>query len=339
MIDEPKGRRGGMVRAEKLSPAERREIAQKAAAARWSEKMPTAAFGSNDRPLKVGDLEIPCYVLDDGRRVIVQRGMMTALDMSQGTAGRGGGDRLAKFVATKSISSFVGTQLQELINSPILFKVPNGSTAYGYEATVLADLCEAVLSARKEGLLHYQQAHIAERCEILVRAFAKVGIVALVDEATGYQGVRPQDALQRYLEMVLRKELAAWAKRFPDEFYENIYKLRGWHWPGMKVNRYSVVAKYTRDLVYDRLAPSLLEELEKKNPKTASGARKARFHQWLTDDVGHPLLAQHLHSLIMFQRLAIANGYGWNRFVKMVDAVMPKKGDTMELPLTHPEGP
>ena len=74
-------------------------------------------------------------------------------------------------------------------------------------------------------------------------ALAKTGIVALVDEATGYQEVRPEDALAAYLEKVIRKELAAWVKRFPDEFYENIYKLKGWVWPGMQKNRYSVVAR------------------------------------------------------------------------------------------------
>ena len=166
----------------------------------------------------------------------------------------------------------------------------------------------------------------------MIRALAHVGIVALVDEATGYQEVRPRDALQAYLETIISKELAAWTKKFPDEFYENIYKLKGWKWPGMQKNRFSVVAYYTRDLVYERIAPSLLNELEAKTPKDEKGKRKNKFHQWLTEDVGNPMLAQHLYSLIMFQRLALANGYAWNRFVKMVDKVLPKKGANLELP-------
>ena len=166
-----------------------------------------------------------------------------------------------------------------------------------------------------------------------MRSLAETGIVALIDEATGYEHVRPQNALQAFIEKLLRKELAAWAKKFPDEFYENIYKLKGWTWPGMSKNRYSVVAHYTRDLVYERLAPGVLRELEERSPKDENGARKNKLHQWLTDDVGNPMLAQHLHSLIMFKRLAISNGYGWNRFVKMVNQVLPRKGDTIELPL------
>ena len=75
----------------------------------------------------------------------------------------------------------------------------------------------------------------------------------------------------------------------------------------MGKNRYSVVAYYTRDLVYERLGPGLLKELESKSPKNGDGHRPSRFHQWLTEDVGDPLLAQHLHSLVMLQRLALAN--------------------------------
>jgi hypothetical protein len=152
-----------------------------------------------------------------------------------------------------------------------------------------------------------------------------------------WQPPRQENALQSYLEMIVRKELAAWAKRFPDEFYENIYRLKGWVWPGMKKNRYSVVAHYTIDLVYERLAPGLLQELKSKSPKSESGHRPNKLHQWLTDEIGHPLLAQHIHSLLMFQRLAIANGHGWHRFRNMVDQVMPKRGSTLELPLEFPE--
>ena len=175
-------------------------------------------------------------------------------------------------------------------------------------------------------------------CDVLTRALAKTGIVALVDEATGYQEVRPRDALQLYLERIIRKELAAWAKKFPDEFYENIYKLKGWPWPGMSKNRYSVVAHYTTNLVYERIAPGLLDELRRKSPPNEKGQRPNKLHQWLTEDIGNPMLAQHLYSLVMFQRLALSNGYGWNRFVKMVDRVHPKKGATLELPFPGEDG-
>src|SRR5262245_17296535 len=124
----------------------------------------------------------------------------------------------------------------------------------------------------------------------------RVGIIALVDEVTGYQEVRDREALQAILDRYLRKAFAAWAKRFPDEFYKEIFRLRGWKWRGMEVNRPQCVANYTKDLVYKRLAPGILEELEARNPKNEWGHREARHHQWLTEDVGHPALAQHLYA-------------------------------------------
>ena len=110
---------------------------------------------------------------------------------------------------------------------------------------------------------------------------------------------------------------------------EGIYKLKGWIWPGMSKNRYSVVGHYTNNLVFERLAPGLLRELQSKSPRNDKGHRGNKMHQWLTEDVGDPMLAQHLHSLMMFQRLAIANGYGWQRFLHMVDQVLPRRGDTL----------
>jgi len=206
----------------------------------------------------------------------------------------------------------------------------------GFDAEILPAVCDVWLRAREADALQEQQKDKAQKAEMLMRGLAKVGIVALVDEATGYQEIRPRDALQQYLEMVLRKELAAWSKRFPDEFYENIYKLKGWKWPGMGKNRFSVVAHYTRDLIYERLGPGVLKELEARSPKNEKGVRKNKFHQWLSDDVGHPMLAQHMHSVLMFQRLAITNGQGWIRFMRMVDQVMPRKGQTLELPGLDP---
>jgi len=207
----------------------------------------------------------------------------------------------------------------------------------GIDASLLPKVCDVWLRARAAKALTKIQEPVADRAEILMRGLAHVGIVALVDEATGYQEIRPKEALEAYLNKVLRHELAAWAKKFPDEFYKNIYALKKWPWPGMKKNRFSVVAHYTRDLVYDRLAVGLLNELESRTPKNEKGQRTNKMHQWLTEDIGDPMLAQHLHSLVMLQRLAIANGHGWNKFVKTVDQVMPKKGNTLELPLNDPD--
>jgi hypothetical protein len=239
------------------------------------------------------------------------------------------------FLAPGNLKPFISQELFDGPLTPIQYR-DGQRTVIGFDAEILPAVCDVWLRAREADALQEQQKDKAQKAEMLMRGLAKVGIVALVDEATGYQEIRPRDALQQYLEMVLRKELAAWSKRFPDEFYENIYKLKGWKWPGMGKNRFSVVAHYTRDLIYERLGPGVLKELEARSPKNEKGVRKNKFHQWLSDDVGHPMLAQHMHSVLMFQRLAITNGQGWIRFMRMVDQVMPRKGQTLELPGLDP---
>lgn len=341
---KPEGRaRGGVARAEKLTPEERSSIARKGALAKHSnhlgKKIPKAEYRG---VLKIGDVEIPCYVLNDGRRIVSEGGISATLGSSGGktyklrdASDENGTGPMPLFLASKALQPFIHAAFEGMDLSVVDYD-DGTKMARGYEATILPKVCEVWLRAKEEGKLQPSQLAKAKKAEVLMRGLAHVGIVALVDEATGYQEVRPSDALQQYLEMIVRKELAAWAKKFPDEFYFNIYKLRGWVWPGMGKNRYSAVAGYTTDLVYERIAPGLLDELRQKSPVDESGNRKNKLHQWLTDDIGNPMLAQHMHSILMFQRLAIANGYGWARFVKMVDQVMPKKGATLELDLTEP---
>ncbi|MES2900198.1 MAG: P63C domain-containing protein [Pseudomonadota bacterium] len=331
---------GGRARKDALAPQERVEIAKKAAAARWNAEAPIPV-ATHEGDLKIGAALIPCAVLDDGRRLLTQSGFMVALGRARQAKGRqhyDGDVNMPAFLTAKNLKPFISNDLA-VTSSQVEFKTARGTKAFGYAAELLPKVCEVFLKAESAGALLASQKHIAVQARVLLIGLASTGIVALVDEATGYQAIRPQDALQAYLEKIISKELAAWVKKFPDEFYENIYKLRGWTWPGMGKNRYSVVGTYTRDLVFERLAPGLLPELESKSPKNEKGNRSHKLHQWLSDEIGNPMLAQHMHSLVMFQRLAIANGYGWNRFVKMVDQVLPKKGSTLELPLDEPDQP
>lgn len=324
---------GGKTRAERLSGEERKAIAALAAEARWSKSakdrphVPKADFGSPDRPLKIADLEIPCYVLDDGRSVITQGGMLLALKMSQGTATKGGGDRLANFSSTKSIKPFVTDKLEAMITSPIKFRY-KGTLVYGYEATILPELCDAVLSARDAGKLNYQQEHIAKQCEILVRALARVGIVALIHEATGYQEFRDREALQEILKRYVSEELIAWAKTFPMDFYKQVFRLKGWNWNDGRMS--PIMGNIVNDLVYSRLAPGVLDELRKRNPVTEKGYREHKHYQYLTADIGHPALTRHLYELIGMAR---PFGIGdWEKYYDLVNRTFPKMNTTLMLP-------
>lgn len=328
--------KGGKARAEKLSPDERKAIAAAAAEARWGKErkgkghVPKAEYGSPDRPLRIGDVEIPCYVLDDGRTVLTQGGMLTALKMSPGTATKGGGDRLTNFTSTKGISPYVSNNLREMITNPIAFRA-QGSLAYGYEATILPELCDAVLIARERGAIHHQQEDIAKQCEILVRAFAKVGIIALVHEATGYQEYRDREMLQEILKRYISDDLLGWVRTFPMEFYKQVFRLKGWNWNDGRMS--PIMGSIVNDVVYARLAPGVLEELRKKNPVTEKGYREHKHFQYLTSNIGHPALMRHLHELIGMAR-PFATG-DWDKYYDLINRTYPKINTTLLLPFAE----
>lgn len=242
--------------------------------------------------------------------------------MSQGTATKGEGDRLAKFVGTKSVNPFVSKKLSDLIIEPILFKTPSGSQAYGYEAIVLADLCEAVLRARREGKLNYQQEHIANRCEILLGGFARVGIIALVDEATGYQYDRARRALEEILEKYISKELAKWSRTFEMDFYENMFRLKGWTYTEGSSKRPVMAAQLTLDIVYRRLAPGVLEELQRLSPKDSHGRRRVKLFQHLNTEFGHPKLKEHLAAVTALMKSTDDGQY--EEFNRRLNRALPK---------------
>jgi len=312
---------------EKLTPEERKQLAQSAARARW-DKTDAMIRATHSGTLTIGNVEIPCFVLEDGTRVISGRGMTTAIGM------KGRGQGAARIVAHKTIIPFLSEELRVAIETPLKF-LGSGSRksnpAAGYEATVLHGLAEAILTARDAGALKSREEHrYGKACEILVRALAKVGIIALVDEATGYQEVRDRKALQEILDRYIGKELAKWVKTFPEDFYEQIFRLRGWEYQHGSTKRPMLMAKLTADLVYSRLAPGVLEELRRMTPKDDKGRRKAKLFQGLTMDIGHPALKDLIAGLTFLAKTHRESE--WGTFYDAVNRAAPQYGKTMMLP-------
>lgn len=314
--------KGGVARAAALTPEERREIAKKGAQARWGAEQAT-----HQGQLTIGDLTIDCAVLSDGTRVLSQRGVGRALGRGYGGKdwkgqGEGAAGKLPFFLTSKSINPFISNDLLLLVTKPVEYRNGSGGgVGHGIPATALPMICDVWLKAREaQALRSAPQLAIAQRAEILMRGLAHVGIVALVDEATGYQEVRDRIALQEILDKYLRKELAAWAKRFPDDFYKEIFRLRNWQWNRLK--RPGIVAAYTKDIVYARLAPNILQELEARNPKNEKGHRVGKHHQWLTEEVGHPALEKHIDSVLLLMRISET----WDGFRLLLEKGFPVLG-------------
>lgn len=283
--------------------------------------------------INIGESQIPCAVLDDGRRVLSETGITESLGARTGSAKlrkkeimESGGAPMPLFLSPKGLKPFISGELEEGLLNPVEY-MQGSRRVTGYEASMLPKVCDVWLKARDAGALHPQQEGKALKADILMRGLAHIGIIALVDEATGYQEIRDKVALSAILDKFLRKELSAWAKRFPDDFYKEMFRLKQWPWSDLSVKRPGVVGKYTNDIVYERLAPGILAELEQKNPKNESGNRVNRHHQWLSDDMGSPALAQHLHAVIGLMRASS----DWEQFKRMLNKSFPKRGNTLEM--------
>jgi hypothetical protein len=191
------------------------------------------------------------------------------------------------------------------------------------------------LEARAAGELQKQQLEKAQKAEMLLRALAKTGVDALIDEVTGYQDLRDRLALQTILDEYLTDEFSKWTKRFPDEFYKEIFRLRGLPYPSFGSKRPQYIGTLTTNIVYSRLAPGVKRALHKKNPRPPGGHRKRKFFQHLTREFGVPELRDHLQKVITIMRTCDDND--WEDFEHRLNRALPKYGDTMTMPTAKPK--
>lgn len=285
--------KGGKARANTLTPEERKEIARNAVRARWAKagklkeaipepepddtpasatplviepQAPALPYSMFRGTLKLGPMYVECHVLNDGRRVFTQREMVRVL-----SAGRVSGN-LTRYLERNPLIT-----KDENLGPEIQFKVPGSNLfAIGREATTLIEICEKYLEARDAGKLKKSQEHLAVQSDIIIRACAKVGIIALIDEATGYQKVRAKNALQLKLQAFIADELQEWARMFPEEFWLELARLEGIHYsPRSRPLRWG---KYIMAFVYDAIDKDVGKQLREKNPNPHF---KLNHHQWL----------------------------------------------------------
>lgn len=290
--------KGGKARAANLSPAERKEIATQAARARWGTTVQTAPWSGT---LQIGDRHLECAVLEDGKTRIINQGtMLTALGRSRRAKTEDGS--VVLFAA--NLAEYISPKLKATLDSPVTYITAGGGRALGYPADVLPDVCEIYLEARKNGDLTVSQERAATAAEILVRGLARIGITALVDEATGFQEVRARDELQQILEAYVAAELRQWVKTFPNVFFEQIYRLQGWDYKPGTSKRTPYVGKLVNKYIYEQLPPGVLDELRRRNPRNESGNRPHTFHQFLTADTGNVHLDRQISTVTTLMRIS-----------------------------------
>jgi hypothetical protein len=315
---------GGNARAAALTPERRKEIARNAAQSRWKVNAPIAEY---EGEFQLGDKTIQAAVLPDGTRLIAQAHFLRALGRARSPkAGTGvlTVDGLPFFLQAEVLKPFIS---EDLVKStvPVFYKTKTGGKGVGYDAELLPAVAEVYLKYRDDLFaqgkkVSTQYDRIVKACDILMRGLARVGIIALVDEATGYQYDRARNALQVILESFIDNELKKWIKTFPDEFYQQIARLRGYELKDIG-KRGQIYAQLTNYLIYKRLAPGVLKELKRITPKDDKGRRKHKYFQRLTADIGNPALRELLSNQIVLMKI-FPDG-GWKEFDKAMNKALP----------------
>jgi hypothetical protein len=275
--------KGGRARASVLTASERKEIARKAVNARWQKYKgetfppdpPKSASTDDATPfsmfrgtLQIGDQKLECHVLNDERRVFTQREVVKGI-----SGGRDSGNLTAYLERNPLYSN------QFSAGATISFRIPGiPGIATGYEATLLIEICELYLDARRQKLLKPSQQKLASQSEVIMAACAKVGIIALIDEATGFQQVRKKKALQIKLQAFIAEDMQEWARMFPPDFWFELARLEGIHYSPR--NRPLRWGKYIMAFVYDAIDKDMGKALRVINPDPSKGKND---HQCLTD--------------------------------------------------------
>lgn len=320
----------GKARSKNMSPKMRSDIARKAALARHNKDAPIATHESS---IKIGELDIDCAVLEGEVRVINERAMTKAFGGKRGGSHwkrlKAGGANLPVYLSAKNYFPYISNDLAKALTSPIKYRTRTGNIAHGIDAKLLPEICNVFLKARDADELHIRQIPLAAQADIIMRGLATVGIVALIDEATGFQRERAVDALAKILEQFIAKELQPWVRTFPPEFYEGIYRLRGLEFPKHKIKRPRYFGHLTNDLIYKRLAPGVLAELKKKVQKGKTGRHKTQLHRGLTKNLGHPKLMAHMDSVLSIMTLSDDGDY--EGFIKNLDKAKPRFDKTIEM--------
>ena len=281
MDEEVSGRaKGGIARAEALSPSDRHLIAKKAAAARWGDKPLQATHKGNFQD-DFG-INVECYVLNDPQKtaVISQRGMGAAIGLEESS-----GSALPRFIRGKKIASYVGGELREKLENPVVFQSPAlggapPTAVHGYDVTILIDLCKAIIKADEEGRLLKQQEHIAKQAHVILGASAKWGIKDLVYKLSGYDATR-EEAITAF-KFYVREEARDYEREFPNQLYQEWYRL--YQLPAPERNKPWKFKHLTVNQVWWPLAKSNGKIFELTQAQRAeSKERYKKLHQFLSD--------------------------------------------------------
>lgn len=249
-------------------------------------KIPRARFSGL---LSIGEGELPCYVLEGGIRVFSTTGLLKSLGFKPNS----NADEVFK---SKQIQPYLTPIADRQKKGNLIeFYTDRGTLAKGYDVERFIEICQAYSQALEKNVLRFDR-HIeaARKANAILRACSKIGVIALVDEVTGYQYARAENELQFKLKLYLSDEMRGWEKTFPDDLWVQFARLT--HWSGTPTkNRPRHWGYFVMDLIYRSLDPDVARYLKENKPPPEKGQN---YHQWFNEDYGAKKLREHINRII-----------------------------------------
>lgn len=255
-------------------------------APRLTERAGRVPVSIGTAPLTLGSAELETHVLDNTDRVLTLRSAVLAL------TGKEHGN-LGEIVGVAPLKPLLDVGL--VLGETREFSVPRTQfKGRGITADAFVEICQAYARAYERGALRTRaQQAIALRALLLLAACAKVGLVALIDEATGFQQYRASDDLQVRLQAYLAEHPRDWLKTFPDELWRQLARLTGYTGPVEK-SRPKWWGKVVYEVIYQALDPDIARVLITQKPSPDA----INYHQWFTEQLGLPVLKRHLDRVV-----------------------------------------
>lgn len=257
--------------------------------------------------VEIGEVKLYSFVTRSEKRLI------TATDVFKAVGRTRRGEVRVKgyptFIGARNLIPYIDDEMRARME-PIRYRAKNGRVSEAYDATIIPLVADLYIKAHDDGVLSALQETVYQRSMIIIRSLAKVGITALIDEATGYQEDREARALQRLLQAYIAEDLLKWQPHFPREFYEQIYRLYGISekFDPLNPKRPQWIGTFTNKYVYGVFPDEVMKEIRRKNPpmETAHSTvyRGFKHFQFLTESVGLPQLDKHLAALIGVMKLS-----------------------------------
>ncbi len=244
----------------------------------------TSPFAKWRGEIDLGGDELDVYVLDTGERVISTRAAVKSFSSTDS-------GNLGNYIGVAALKSYINSDL--ILGELLEFSIPGtqfvgrGMTTEHFEL-----ICRGYVQALYEKApLTDRQREIAIKCAVLSAGLTRTGLDALIDEATGYQHERAEDALQVKLRLFIAEELRAWEKTFPDEIWEEFGRLTNWKGPLNSRPKYW--GKLVIELIYDTLDPDVAKFLRENRPPPG-----VHWHRKLTDNHGARALVSRCYEVV-----------------------------------------